>query len=666
MVRLQAMSILTAALICASPALAVSPEGTPRGPQSPDGSVLPGHPDVIGEYVRVPGAQPAGTPEALNAANFLRVRRRTPGLHASKAEAVVIAQPGFSGTPGTWLEFAAQLVEKAGARACGEDGGEPQSCNVEVWIMDRRGSNLEDTVGLREARIAGDPAVGLDYYYGPFILTPKGTVPLAPPDDLLGLPGATFAPLEQDDVPFMSEWGFETAAQDIEALIDLLDPQGEGRKNVFIAGHSQGGGYVSYFAGRRFDASRRGHEVAAGLIFLDGGPSIGGSPAPDQADIDAYLAEVDDIRTGASPRFGASLGGITLGTGLGVQAGVVGLYNEMTPGAESIFPPAVQPAHPASTCFVLGFHLPDLFCGGVGLRLTYRASAGINFDDDPVPGAFLQTPVITVLGHRSGHLDFTPLPGTEGTCVAPGPFGFVPPCPRSPAQIDPSAVYDWLDGGGNGPAGPDGPLNGWTTFDNGASFSSAFLNPLPNPSKVASFMNNGFAPARTNVEPFELDFPVSGTRTIDHRELNGFTWYQSSRYDLDSGFVGGFQMIQLDQDGVTYDVDKTAIAAPIYAAARGFPSNPFPLVDDSTVIGSFGTTQSPTAAGLSPIPPATNSAHYGHVDFITADDSLSGAVPPGVPGSSLVGETLIDWILARKQGRTHTPNPNALGVLKTR
>jgi pimeloyl-ACP methyl ester carboxylesterase len=320
------------------------------GPPSAEGSVLPGHPGVISEYMRVTGAQAAGTPDVLNVVNFLRIRRNTPGLAPTPADAVLIAQPGFTSVPGIWLEVAAQLVEKAGERECQEeDTGDIRPCNVEVWVIDRRGSNMEDTVGLRAARVAGDPGVGLEYYYGPFILTPKGTFPLSTSlDDLLGLPGATFQPLEQDDVPFMSEWGFETAADDINALVGLLSKQdGGGRRNVFIAGHSQGGGFVSYWAGRRFDETRRGHDVAAGLIFLDGGPSIGATESPSNEDIAGYLGTVNAIRAGIVPRFGASLAGITLSTGFGVRGAVIGLYPHPASCSASTFR---TPSAAASVC----------------------------------------------------------------------------------------------------------------------------------------------------------------------------------------------------------------------------------------------------------------------------------------------------------------------------
>src|SRR5437016_3733151 len=35
---------------------------------------MPGFPDVIGEYIQIPGANAPGTPAVLNTATFLRVR----------------------------------------------------------------------------------------------------------------------------------------------------------------------------------------------------------------------------------------------------------------------------------------------------------------------------------------------------------------------------------------------------------------------------------------------------------------------------------------------------------------------------------------------------------------------------------------------------------------
>ena len=117
---------------------------------------------------------------------------------------------------------------------------------------------------------------------------------------------------------------------------------------------------------------------------------------------------------------------------------------------------------------------------------------------------------------------------------------------------------------------------------------------------------------------------------------------------------------------MVHDVDKTAIGAPIYIATRGLAPNPFPDVTDFTAISSFGTVQSALAADLSLIDPRINSAHYGHADFLTADDSLADAASPGVPGASLVGGTLLDWMLARTTGTLYTLSAEALGIRATR
>ncbi len=115
------------------------------------GDTIPGHPDVLGEYVQIEGIAAAGTPGVLNTASYLRVRLAADGESPKPANAIVIAQPGFSSTPGIWTELSAQLVEKAAARNCAEHG-KPSPCRIEVWIMDRRGSQMEDTAGLRIAR----------------------------------------------------------------------------------------------------------------------------------------------------------------------------------------------------------------------------------------------------------------------------------------------------------------------------------------------------------------------------------------------------------------------------------------------------------------------------------------------------------------------------------
>jgi hypothetical protein len=39
---------------------------------------------------------------------------------------------------------------------------------------------------------------------------------------------------------------------------------------------------------------------------------------------------------------------------------------------------------------------------------------------------------------------------------------------------------------------------------------------------------------------------------------------------------------------------------------------------------------------------------------------------PGQPGASVVADTLVDWMLARSEGRAHVPTPKQLGVYNAR
>lgn len=161
MLRLSALISLNAALLVALPAAI----------QAASGDTIPGHPDVLGEYVQIDGIAAAGTPAVLNTASYLRVRLAADGDSPKPANAIVIAQPGFASTPGIWAGLSARLVEKAASRDCGEPG-EPSPCRIEVRIMDRRGSQIEDTAGLRIARSTNNPMAALDYYFGSEILNP--------------------------------------------------------------------------------------------------------------------------------------------------------------------------------------------------------------------------------------------------------------------------------------------------------------------------------------------------------------------------------------------------------------------------------------------------------------------------------------------------------------
>src|ERR1051325_2398112 len=126
-----ACTLVSAILVAAPAGCAVREPLEPSFPEVGDlaalhsmaleGSLVPGYPDVVAEYMHIPGARTAGTPRVLDTGAFLRVRSALDGEHPRHAQAVVVAMPGFSSVPSHWLWLAAQLVHKANARPCGVD-----------------------------------------------------------------------------------------------------------------------------------------------------------------------------------------------------------------------------------------------------------------------------------------------------------------------------------------------------------------------------------------------------------------------------------------------------------------------------------------------------------------------------------------------------------------
>ena len=637
--RLLLGASMAAALFCAAAGASAAPDLSK--------SLVPGYPDVVAEYLQIPGFKAAGTPAALNTASFLRLRAASDGDKPQPANAVIIAMPGFSSTPPHWLWLATQLVHKAQQRTC--DDGQP--CRVEVWVIQRRGANLADTVGLREARAAHDPKVALDYYYGSGAVAPdpaRGgapTVGAAP-----GAGDAKWRVLSEHDLSFMADWGFETYAGDADKMIALVK-QKTGAHNVFLAGHSQGGSFVSDYAGRMQADGKRGLEKLSGLIYLDAQTTPGAPGSPSATDLKAYVDHVDALRSGKAPVYtgGGGLLGNLAGPVGAAQAEVVFTYFDLADlNSEAIFAPIPKPASPkAGEAF------------RYALRMNWLAFAGSSFDVDPLPGSDIQLPPLRFLGEGLGHLDFRPVKGAESLCdfAPPASMGMMGPPPKpqagpgasfscvaSTAMIDPAKVYGWLEGGGDGVVpGKVGKARLWAA-------------------------SAGFAPSRSNIKPVTVTFADSGPKTIDASNLIGSNFYPSERHDFDASWFGKWAVIKVQIDGMNVDLDKTGLDLPVYVARRSstpHADNPFAHVTDYTEINRTGTYQTDAAKAASPIDPKVNVALYNHTDIVSADDALAGQVRPGEPGASAISDTLIDWVLKRSKGRAEVPTPKALGVTET-
>ena len=604
-------------------------------------SGLPGQPEtrrnLITEYIVIPSlGQEPNTPYQLNKTAFMRVRKR---LWLPWVDAVIIHQPGFASGASGLPELAAQIVEMAALKGK----------IVEVWVVDRRENNLEDIKGMRDALQNRDPYFALQYYFGDGVLDENGKFRL---ESELGGPGATFIPLKQEDVPFEAEWGIEVYNQDVETLLNLV-PEGRRSTNVFLMGHGQGGLFVSEFPGSKLSSGKRGYEELAGLVFLDGGPALGENREPSPRDINDFIMGIQELRDGTSPRFGATFGSVTFDPKYYILDEIMAMLAYFSPREESIFP--VPPG-------ANGGPMADLFTAN--LRLTNRARFGFTWDDDPVPGTFLQELGRSCAGYRIGRIDFTPVPGTENDCAESGPFGLIPPCIPALNRIDSTKVYDWIDGGPDG-AGPSGPLNGWIKDSYGYFLNSCAIS-LEEPSKSLTLSQETYVPPmRTNVIPVTINFPVSGPVLIDSSKTNHWLWYLNNRYDADLLFVRNFMKIQIDRDDVNIhiDIDKESVNIPVinYTGRSGFPYNPFPNVDDYTAINRTQVMQTPLAMELSPIDPEVNIELYHHSDLHGADNSkgpltVFGQVTPGDNGANVVSTTLVDWIIARiRKGKFRVP-----------
>ena len=179
------------------------------------------------------------------------------GTASAGANAVVVALSGLHAGNNGFDYFAKQLVSLAKA---------DRGMNVEVWALDRRVNNLEDTTGLNEAERLGregqqQEAVNAlnGYYYGG-----------------LEIDGRTFQGFITDkSAPYLSEFGLKVAMEDIYTLITTTFPdQNVRKKRVYVAGDSLGAVMTADFACWDFDGNPAttadiGYNNIAGVIALD-------------------------------------------------------------------------------------------------------------------------------------------------------------------------------------------------------------------------------------------------------------------------------------------------------------------------------------------------------------------------------------------------------------
>ena len=202
-------------------------------------------------------------------------------------DGIVVLVPGFEGGASNFYILAENLM----LRAADQD-----SLTLEVWAVDRRSNQLEDTIGLDLAEELGDPYIGLDFLFG----------------DALGLelsPAIADGPNRRaifynnnSDTAFMAQWTTLVQSQDIDAVIDAAHAAVRSG-NVFLGGHSAGTGYTARYAATDFNLiggeSEPGYKKVRGLILLEGGGAGLAPERPNEATLDMIEARFDGGLYGA-------------------------------------------------------------------------------------------------------------------------------------------------------------------------------------------------------------------------------------------------------------------------------------------------------------------------------------------------------------------------------
>lgn len=205
----------------------------------------------------------------------------------AQPDAIVVLVPGFEGGAATFAALAEGLIRRAKGEA---------SVVVEVWAVDRRSNQLEDTVGLDLAEQEQDPLLGLDFLFG----------------EELGLDmhpalasqinrRAIFYDSGQD-LAFMAQWTSLVHSQDIDAIVEEARSVAR-NSNVFLGGHSAGTGFAARYAATDFNLDggnpEPGYQKLRGLVMLEGGGGSLPAEAPSEDLLDRIEARFDGGLYGA-------------------------------------------------------------------------------------------------------------------------------------------------------------------------------------------------------------------------------------------------------------------------------------------------------------------------------------------------------------------------------
>ncbi len=244
----------------------------------------PGSPSVVVTNERL--INHFGSPD-VNLNNALYTRYFLSNQATMQPDAILVLIPGFEGGASNYLVLADNLLRRA---------QQEKSLSLEVWAIDRRSNQLEDTVGLDIAEDTGDLTLGLDFLFGE-------QLGLSLIEAAMDGPGrrAVFYNTDEDTA-FMAQWTTLVHSQDIDAIVQAARATAH-NGNVFMGGHSAGTGYAARYAATDFDldseAEMPGYKNLRGLILFEGGGgSVSGLPV-DEATLDMIEAKFDGGLHGA-------------------------------------------------------------------------------------------------------------------------------------------------------------------------------------------------------------------------------------------------------------------------------------------------------------------------------------------------------------------------------
>jgi pimeloyl-ACP methyl ester carboxylesterase len=289
---------LSLALLVACDNNSPGDNSTPEGPETPIPEPVPV--TLEQETIDLPStAQPANTPGSpgvvvdnpklltqFGGADFsLNNTRYTRYFLSDQADAqpdaILVLVPGFISGAALFSRLADILLRRAKAE---------NSLLLEVWAVDRRANQLEDTVGLELAVDLGDPDVGLDFLFGEEL-----GLPLSEP--LVDGPNRRVVFYNNDsDTAFLAQWTPLVHSQDIDVVVEEARLAAS-NSNVFLGGHSAGTGFTARYAATDFNFSGLeadpGYRKLRGLILMEGGGQAIADTPPDEATLDLIEARFD-------------------------------------------------------------------------------------------------------------------------------------------------------------------------------------------------------------------------------------------------------------------------------------------------------------------------------------------------------------------------------------